>query len=87
MEALRQIIDSDLLEGVDSLPKSFQNKQVEIIVFVKEDKGTLPSFTEHDIDSMLIGSITESLIGAIPQSNKTLDDYRSERLSKYETAN
>ena len=86
MEAVRQVIDSDLLRGVVPLPKSFQRRKVEIIVFVKEDNNTMPSFTEADIDSMLAGSITESLIGALPQSKKTLEDYRSERLRKYEVA-
>ena len=85
MEAVRQVINSDLLQGIVSLPKSFQQKKVEIIVFIKEDKSTIPSFTKSDIDSLLPGSITESLIGALPQSDKTLDDYRSERLAKYET--
>jgi hypothetical protein len=31
---------------------------------------------------MLKDSVTESLIGTIPQSGKTLDDYKAERLSK-----
>ena len=84
MEAVRQVINSDLLQGIIPLPKSFQQKKVEIIIFIKEEKGLLPSFTKSDIDSSLIGSATESLIGAIPQSSKTLDDYRSERLAKYE---
>jgi hypothetical protein len=87
MEAVRRVIDSKLLKGVIPLPKSVHRKQVEIIVFVKEDEKVLPSLTKNDIDSLLSGSITESLIGIIPQSNKTLEDYRSERLSKYETAN
>jgi len=34
MEAVRQIIDSNLLNGVMPLPKYFQNKKVEIIVFL-----------------------------------------------------
>ena len=84
MEAVRQVIDSNLLRGVVSLPKSFQQKKVEIIIFVKEEENTLPTFTKSDIDSLLSGSITESLIGVLPRSNKTLDDYRSERLAKYE---
>ena len=84
MEAVRQVIDSDLLKAIIPLPKSFRSKQVEIIIFVKEEKKILPIFTIADIDSLLSGSITESLIGAIPHSNKALDDYRSERLSKYE---
>ena len=87
MEAVRQVINSDLLQGVISLPKSFRQRTVEIIIFVQEEKSTLPSFTKNDIDSLLSGSITESLIGALPASNKTLDDYRSERLAKYEAVN
>ena len=87
METVRQVINSDLLQGVISLPKSFQQKKVEIIIFIKDEESTMPSFTQSDIDSLLPGSITESLIGALPQSDRTLDDYRSERLAKYETAN
>ena len=86
MEAVRRIIDSDLLRGIVPLPKSFHSKQVEIVISIKEDKGTLPPFTNSDIDSLLLGSVTESLIGVIPQSGKTLGDYRSERLSKYEAS-
>jgi len=87
MEAVRQVIDSKLLNGIVSLPKSFEQKKVEVIVFVKEEKSKLPSLTKNEIDKLLHGSITESLIGIIPQTSKTLDDYRSERLSKYETSN
>ena len=87
MEAVRQIIDSTLLNGVISLPKGFENKKVEVIVLLKEEKTVPPSLTLSDIDEMMKGSITESLIGIIPQSGKTLDDYRAERLAKYECAN
>ena len=52
-----------------------------------DEESTMPSFTKSDIDSLLSGSITESLIGALPQSNKTLADYRTERLAKYEAVN
>lgn len=86
MEAVRQIINSDLLTGVISLPKGFQNKKVEVIVFLKEEKTILPSLTKNDIDVMLKGSVTESLIGVLPESDMTLEDYRAERLSKYERA-
>ena len=37
-----------------------------------------------DFDAMLEGSVTESLIGALPYSDKALEDYRAERLGKYE---
>ena len=86
MEAVKQTIDSKLLSGVISLPKNFQNKKVEVIVFLTDEKTILPKLTKSDIDNMLKGSITESLIGSIPQSNMTLDDYRAERLKKYESA-
>jgi len=84
VEAVKQIIESRLLNGVISLPKNFQNKKVEIIIFLNEEKTTMMNFTMNDIDEMLKGSVTESLIGAVPQSDLLLDDYRAERLKKYE---
>jgi len=54
MEAVRQIIDSNLLNGVVSLPRGFQNKKVEVIVMLKEEKAALPSLAMSDIDAMLI---------------------------------
>ena len=84
MEAIKQVIDSKLLNGVISLPKNFQNKKVEIIIFLNEEKTTMMNFTMNDIDEMLKGSVTESLIGAVPQSDLLLNDYRAERLKKYE---
>ena len=84
MEAVRQVIDSQLLNGVISLPKGFWNKKVEVIVFLNEEKPVLPSLTLGDIDNMLEGSVTESLIGILPHSDMSLEDYRSERLKKYD---
>ena len=84
MEAIKQIIDSRLLDGVIPLPKNFQNKKVEVIIFLNEEKKTLPSLTKNDIEAMLKGSVTESLIGVLPQSEITLENYRAERLAKYE---
>ena len=37
MEAVRQIIDSDLLEGIIPLPKSFRRKKIEIIAFIRDE--------------------------------------------------
>ena len=87
MEAVRQVIDSKLLSGIIPLPKRFENKKVEVIISLNEEKSILPSLTMKDIDAMLKGSITESLTGVIPQSGKTLDDYRAERLAKYGCSN
>jgi len=86
MEAVRQVIESNLLEGVILLPKGFQNKKVEVIVFLKEEKTSLPSLTKKDIDALLKDSVIQSLIGALPKSDLTLEDYRAERLKKYDCA-
>ena len=37
------------------------------------------------IDEMLEGSITQSLIGAVPISDISLEEIREERLKKYES--
>ena len=87
METVRQVIDSRLLSGIITLPRRFLNRKVEVVITLEESKTIIPSFTVGDIDAMLKGSITESLTGAIPQSGKTLDDYRAERLAKYECVN
>ena len=84
LEAVKQTINSNLLSGVIPLPKNFQNKNVEIIVFLSEENAAMPKFTMDEINEMLKGSITESLIGSVPQSNMALEDYRAERLKKYE---
>jgi protein involved in polysaccharide export with SLBB domain len=87
MEAVRQTINSSLLNGVIQLPKGLQNKDVEVIVFLKEEKTGLPLLSRGDMDAMLDGSVTESLIGIIPLTGSTLEEYRAERLSKYERTN
>ena len=84
MEAIKQIVDSKLLNGVISLPKNFLNKTVEIIIFLNEENTTMPKLTMNDIEIMLKGSVTESLIGSVPQSAMTLKNYRTERLKKYD---
>ena len=84
MEAIRQVIDSNLLSGVIPLPKAFQNKNVEVIVFLKKEKAALPPLKKEEIDMLLKGSVTESLIGALTHSGKAIEEYRSERLLKYE---
>ena len=87
MEAVTQIVDSTLLSGIITLPKRFLNKKVEVIVTFNEEKTDIPKLTISDIDKMIKGTITETLIGIIPQSNMSLSEYRAERLSKYECPN
>jgi hypothetical protein len=80
MEALRKIIDSKVLETLFPLPKSFRNKDIEIIILPVNKKEEKPYVTGQMIDEMLSGSITQSLIGAIPSSDISLEDIRLERL-------
>jgi hypothetical protein len=87
MEALRKIIDSKALETLFPLPKSFRNKDIEIIILPVNKKEEKPHVTRQMIDEMLPGSITQSLIGTIPFSNISLEDIRLERLQKYESIN
>jgi hypothetical protein len=87
VEAVKQIINSDVLDGVVSLPRAFLNQRVEITVALVEEKSELPPLTKGGIDAMLKDSITESLIGVLPRSGLSLEDYRTERLGKYERAN
>ena len=86
MDAVRQIIDSNVLDGVITLPRLFWNKKVEIVVSLVEEDKVIPSLKIADIDALLVGSVSESLIGSIPHSPVSLDEYRAERLGKYECA-
>ena len=87
MESVRQTIDANLLKSVIPLPNNFQNKELEVIIFLKEERAVLPPPAKTDIDAMLKGSVAESLIGVLPASDMTLQDYRFERLNKYERVN
>jgi hypothetical protein len=50
---------------------------VEILVFPVQDRKT-------QLNDLMEGSITQSLIGAIPHSDITLDEIRALRLKKYD---
>jgi len=87
VETVTQVVDSTLLSGIITLPRRFRNKKVAVTISLDEEKSALPSMTINDIDAMMKGSITETLTGSIPKSEKTLEDYRAERLMKYECTN
>ncbi|MCL1808141.1 MAG: hypothetical protein FWG42_00055 [Clostridiales bacterium] len=84
MEAIRQIVDGRLLSGIITLPRYYQNTKVEIIIVPMKVATEKLSLSRNDIDSMLMGTITETLIGAVPDHGKTLEDYRMERLGNHE---
>ena len=84
METIHQVIEGKILSQVISLPKSFQNILVEIIVkpSVENNKVTL---TRENLYAQLRGSHTESLSGILKtQPDITLDEIRKERRVKYE---
>ena len=85
MEIVRQIVEGSELANVISLPTSFRNRKVEVIVLPIAEKSSPPKYNGKNLDEMLEGSITQSLIGAIPISEISLEDVRKERLKKYES--
>lgn len=55
-------------------PVQFQRGQEVIVTY------TIISSTQNESDQ---NNLVDSLVGAIPNRGKTLDEYRSERLKKY----
>ncbi|MDR1060157.1 MAG: hypothetical protein LBL83_02855 [Clostridiales bacterium] len=82
----RQIVSADALSGVIAMPPIFRNKRVEVIIREAPETVPAPKIDMASIGRMMDGSITHSLIGIVPNSGKTLEDYRAERLSKYDRA-
>jgi hypothetical protein len=80
----RQIVSADALSNVIAMPQIFRNKRVEVIIREAPETSSAPKIDMADIGRMMDGSITQSLIGIVPNNGRALDDYRAERLSKYE---
>ncbi|GHU81023.1 hypothetical protein FACS1894191_7470 [Clostridia bacterium] len=86
MEAVRQIIDGNLLNSVIPLPESFRNMKVEVTIKPASEENSLPFTTRAQLRAMLSGSVTQSISGALPYTDMTPEDFRNERLRKYERA-
>jgi len=86
MEYIREIIDSNALDHVLTLPRSFHDRKVEILVFPVRDQEKKINIDRKKINELMKGSITQSLIGAVPHPEITLDEIRSLRLQKYDSA-
>jgi hypothetical protein len=85
MEFIREIIDSDVLDKVLPLPRSFHDRKVEILVFPIREQERKIYIDRDKINELMEGSVTQSLIGAIPHSDMSLDEIRSLRLQKYDS--
>jgi hypothetical protein len=80
----KQIVNADALSSVITMPPAFKNKRVEVIIREAPNYVSSRKVYLKDISCMMDGSITQSLVGIIPNNDKSLDDYRAEKLSKYE---
>lgn len=78
MEVVRKYIDADSLMTVMKLPEKFRNRKLEVIILPVEDREGV-SKKKTDIEQAL-----QSLAGAIPYTDMTLEELREERLRKYE---
>lgn len=67
--------------SVMTLPEKFRNRKLEVIILPAEESEKVSKKTA-DIDQAL-----QSLVGAIPYTDMTLEELREERLRKYETTN
>jgi len=84
MEFVREIIDSNVLDQVLALPPSFHDRKVEILVFPVQDREKQINIDSEKLTDLMEGSITQSLIGAVPHPDITPDEIRSLRLRKYD---
>ena len=79
MEVVRKIVDAKKLMSVIPLPETMRNRRVEVIVLPAEEQKV----SENLKKSGNIESLVDSL-GVIRDTGMTLEDYRAERLGKYE---
>ena len=77
MEVVRKFVDADILMSILSLPEAFRNRKLEVIVLPAEERAERKEMTDVKL-------AVQALVGAIPNENMTLEDYREERLKKYE---
>lgn len=78
MEVIRKFVDARQLMPIIPLPETMQNRKLEVIILPAEERENV-RYKNQDIEN-----IVDSLTGSIPDSGMTLEDYRAERLSKYE---
>ncbi len=75
MEAIRKYIDASRLMDIMTLPENFKNRKLEVLIFPTD---------EQEPERADIKSVVQSLIGAIPATDMSLDELREERRHKFE---
>lgn len=76
MEAVRKILDASQLTSVISLPETFKNRKLEVIVFPVEEAAD-PEWEKEKIEM-----VVDSLTGSVPNAGLELEEYRDERLAE-----
>ena len=80
MKTVHKEMNASELKGLIDLPNYDDNQRVSITVSPAEE--------QKDLSADELKKIVKSLVGAIPYTDKTLDELRMERLErKYEIAN
>lgn len=69
---------------LESLDEEDYRRAVSYIKFLKDSKKKEKIINEKGFDKTDIDEIISSLTGIIPDTGKTLEEYRNERLKKYE---
>lgn len=78
MEAIRKYIDASSLMSIMTLPETFENRKLEVLVFLAEEQESVKKKAD-------IKAVVQSLVGAIPSTDMSLDELQEERRHKYET--
>ena len=78
MEVVRKYVDASSLMSIMALPETFQNQKLEVIIFPTGE------YSKKDLKNSEIKNVICSLVGALPSENMSLEEYREERLKKYE---
>lgn len=81
MEVVREFIDASKLASVITLPEALKNRRLEIIVLPAEEH------VKKNVQNNQIENIVDMLTGSIPDDGMTLEEYRNERLGRYENIN
>ncbi len=80
MEVIREYIEASRLMSVMTLPETFKNRKLEVIVISGEETARIRKKASE------IDQAVQSLLGAVPYTDMSLSELREERLKKYESA-
>ena len=78
MEVVRKYVDASSLMTIMTLPETYKNRKLEVIVLPIEEQTETPK-NAFDIENTI-----QSLVGSVPYTDMSLSEIREERLQKYE---